>query len=246
MGLNMHKNVINYFVFFFFFINTYTLAHVDENNFHNLTKQIINLHVEEINNLYKNTTIFIKPSYNIASSLIQDSVLYLKNDNKFIITITGALAKEKMINQAALGIIICHEIGHILGGHPKQTSHHQSWSSVEGQADYFSTNICMKNIHMIFWQDNLFLFDQEIIKKCEYNYPILPDFIGCLRTASGIMSLQHYFNSKSLLNKPISLHNKDNNEVNKTLQKYPSNQCRIDTFWAGLFNEEKPKCWYKN
>lgn len=245
MGLDMIKNKINYFIFFFLLKNTCALAHIDENNFQMLTKQIIDLYVTQISNLYKNSTIFIKPFYNINSSLIQDSVFYVKDENKFIITITGELARQKMINQPALGIIICHEIGHILGGYPKQTSFHQSWSSVEGQADYFATNTCMKNINMIFWQDNLYNFDQEIIQKCEYHYQNLVDFIGCLRTASGIISLQNYFNSKSLLFKPISLHNKDTHQVNKTLQKYPSNQCRIDTFWAGLFNEAKPKCWYK-
>ena len=233
-------------IILFVLISKNLAAVIDIINFNQIINNVINIHKQKINKQYNNPLVELKLNYyNYGSNFSVDSVQYFRGENKFIFTVTGALAKEEVINQEAFAIVVCHEIGHVLAGFPKQTSHWQSWSSVEGLADYFATNKCMKLFNSISpWEKNLRFFDSYILNKCQEHYgDNLEETLSCLRTASGIMSLQNYFNLKA--KSKISMKNKDKTKVAKTLCKYPSNQCRIDTFWAGLFNEEKPACWFK-
>ena len=233
-------------IILFVLISKNLTATIDIINFNKIINSIINIHKQKVNKKYNNPQIELKLNYyNYGSNFNIDSVAYFKGENKFIFTFTGALAKEDSINHEAFAIMVCHEIGHVLAGYPKQTSHWQNWSSVEGLADYSATNKCMKLFNRISpWEKNLRFFDGYIINKCQEHYGHnLEDTLSCLRTASGIMSLQNYFNLKE--KNKISMKSKDPTKVAKTLCKYPSNQCRIDTFWAGLFNEEKPQCWFK-
>ena len=55
--------------------------------------------------------------------------------------------KTPTSNQDGLAAVVCHEIGHHLGGAPiKENS---SWSAGEGQADYYATLKCLRRV----WQD---------------------------------------------------------------------------------------------
>ncbi len=68
------------------------------------------------------------------------------DDDNLIIMMTGGLARHPMMTKDAFLLIVCHEIGHFLGGAPKQLRGNtslRSWSSVEGQADYFATTKCL-------------------------------------------------------------------------------------------------------
>src|SRR5690606_4595293 len=66
-----------------------------------------------------------------------------------IINITGGMLTHPEMTSDAIGLIICHELGHFYGGSPKKLrgrSTKRSWSSAEGQADYFATAHCMKKL----------------------------------------------------------------------------------------------------
>ncbi len=48
---------------------------------------------------------------------------------------------HKYLTTDGLAMVACHEIGHFLGGEPKKLrgrSNKKSWSSAEGQADYYA------------------------------------------------------------------------------------------------------------
>lgn len=63
---------------------------------------------------------------------------------------------------------------------------------------------------------------------------------------SGIISLANYFNRDQDETKRVGIGKSDKTVAKDTLEKYPlHNQCRIDTFIAGLFGEARPACWYK-
>src|SRR5690606_13527496 len=67
-------------------------------------------------------------------------------DFNFVIKVSGAMAKQKGMDEDALLFILCHELGHHLGGAPKKKrgeSDIDSWSSAEGQADYFAAKECL-------------------------------------------------------------------------------------------------------
>ena len=53
------------------------------------------------------------------------------------------------MSKDVLNLVLCHELGHFDGGLPKKFrgySQMLSWSSAEGQADYFSTSVCFREV----------------------------------------------------------------------------------------------------
>lgn len=58
-----------------------------------------------------------------------------------IVVYRGMLEHPK-IDEAELGLVLCHELGHHLGGAP--TAARDGWAACEGQADYWSTLNCFK------------------------------------------------------------------------------------------------------
>lgn len=56
------------------------------------------------------------------------------------IVVYGGLLRHPAIHEAELTMVLCHELGHHLGGSP--TAARDGWSACEGQADYWSTLAC--------------------------------------------------------------------------------------------------------
>ena len=70
------------------------------------------------------------------------------NDNP-VVKVMGGMARHPEMTEDALLLIVCHELGHYMGGTPKAprgNSEKLSWSSIEGQADYFATAKCLPKI----------------------------------------------------------------------------------------------------
>ena len=63
---------------------------------------------------------------------------------KAILTISGGYARQTLMTPDTFRLVLCHELGHILGGAPKKGPNHLA--SVEGQADYYSTAKCMRRV----------------------------------------------------------------------------------------------------
>lgn len=63
---------------------------------------------------------------------------------KVMITVYGGLARHKAITEDGLTATLCHELGHHFGGYPKKSTN--TWSSAEGQSDYYATMKCLRRI----------------------------------------------------------------------------------------------------
>lgn len=61
-----------------------------------------------------------------------------------VIRVLGGMLKHPEMNKAALSLLLCHELGHYLGGPPLKSR--TGWSSTEGQADYFSGETCARHL----------------------------------------------------------------------------------------------------
>ena len=59
-------------------------------------------------------------------------------NNNWVINAYGGLARYEGINYDAYMAVLCHEMGHHLGGFPFKDDN-TSWASDEGEADYFAT-----------------------------------------------------------------------------------------------------------
>jgi hypothetical protein len=63
-----------------------------------------------------------------------------KENNQVVVQIFGGMLRHNEMNSDVLQILLCHELGHFLGGPPLKSR--AGWSSTEGQADYFTGKEC--------------------------------------------------------------------------------------------------------
>ncbi len=172
-----------------------------------------------------------------------------------IIHLFGGLARHELMTEDALMLILCHEAGHYAGGAPKRfrgQSTKRSWSSAEGQADYYASSKCLKRVFLKKFSENLNLtpFSLNEIEKvkdlCEQslmNSTSLQQVKICQRILfAGITTGKIFHSIKSFYSKP-EIDNSDDTVVTLTEFKHPSPQCRLDTFVAGAiceisFNDE--------
>jgi hypothetical protein len=62
----------------------------------------------------------------------------------------GGLARHATITKDAMALVVCHEIGHHLGGAPKTAGFLglNRWASNEGQADYYANLKCLRKLFL--------------------------------------------------------------------------------------------------
>jgi len=154
--------------------------------------------------------------------------------NNPVIVINGGLARHPYMTKDGLALLICHEVGHHLGGAPKSfrgNSGLRSWSSAEGQADYFATTKCLP-----------YVFKGEAVSKnlesesdsAEYSAASskCKDAI-CTRTVLAGLAVSKVFASLLRGSLEPSLLLNDPTSVSTTIYKHPNPQCRLDTYSSG-------------
>lgn len=70
----------------------------------------------------------------------------IKSGTGPVIRVLGGMLKHPEMNKHALTLLLCHELGHYLGGPPLKSRN--GWSSTEGQADYFSGETCARYMRL--------------------------------------------------------------------------------------------------
>lgn len=151
--------------------------------------------------------------------------------NIYRVEVPGGLARYSLMTEDAYIAMICHEIGHLLGGEPLSGE-----ISFEGQSDYYSTNVCMK-LMMPLIPLNSPESTNEVKAHCQ------SDRI-CERSLMAALAIGR-FDAKIAHVSPPQLSTPDTSKVSKTLQSHPAPQCRLDTRKAGALDQERPACWYK-
>ncbi len=185
----------------------------------------------------------------------------------------GGLARRAEVTRDGFQLVVCHELGHHLGGFPKTSS----WAANEGQSDYFATLSCAREL----WVDDL-----EANAATE---DIIPDYPKSLCDEAyfddGVERMQLCYRSmlagKSLADllgalkkSPVNWDKPDTKKVSRTNNAHPAAQCRMDTYMQGALchaafdpniiprtekaaaenschaaNEDteglRPRCWFK-
>lgn len=162
------------------------------------------------------------------------------DDNDLVINVAGAMARHPLMNRDGLMAILCHELGHHLGGAPRSPrgrSTKLSWSSAEGQADFYAASRCLPLV----WgeegkQNERFEIPQmsdakDQIKMANDRCPA--DDPLCSRIAMAGLVVGRVFASLKEGHRLPSLNYKDQLEVSFSYYQHPSPQCRLDTFVAG-------------
>jgi len=197
---------------------------------------------------------------------------YAERSGKFWkVSMFGGLARHRTITADGFALVVCHEIGHHIGGVPHYS---YQWASNEGQSDYFATLKCLRRV----WQseDNISVVEKMevpefLTKSCRKEWRSREDRALCIRGAMAGESVTKLFSSLSWNPKPAKFDTPDPKEVIYTNDNHPATQCRLDTYFQGAlceasFNEEigqeeetqgvchssrghtvgvRPRCWFK-
>ncbi len=164
----------------------------------------------------------------------------LRQGNSWQVHMFGGLARMGAMTEEGFAMVICHELGHQIGGLPKKTSWWgvASWAAAEGQSDYFSTAKCMKLMYKD--QDNTTALINQTIppvasEKCQEVYSSTQDQEVCLRTSLGALALGEVLASMGGQTTGFpKLETPSTQVVQKTnVSGYPSSQCRVDTYFQG-------------
>ncbi len=160
-----------------------------------------------------------------------DSVnAYAERDmDAWIITIYGGMARHKKLTIDGFKLILCHELGHHLGGSPKKGTNR--WSSAEGQSDYFATSKCLRR----WWKNELWVIKNapDYLKdQCTQSFVTKQEQILCQRIGLAGKSVAEMF--QEIHQEPIpQFHTPDLIQVSQTYTLHSSAQCRLDTFLQG-------------
>ena len=175
------------------------------------------------------------------------------------IIVSGAFVKLPYLTEDIMSLMLCHELGHIDGGHPYKTD--QPLYSAEGQADYFAPD-CLKH----YWanEDNSIrpstesdpIPPQEVVDSCMGTYSSENESGLCVRVTRAAFGLANeifkqnerdyavMFASSSLPTSISFLTPSKEVRRYEIKEDWPDAQCRLDTFYASILGKPRPSCWY--
>jgi hypothetical protein len=149
----------------------------------------------------------------------------------------GGLARHETITEDGFALVLCHELGHHIGGAPRKAGlFGGSWASNEGQADYFANLKCLRKTFLN--DDNIAIVaalnaPKALTDACNKAYAKDKDDAAiCIRGGMAGKSVANLFSVLSKL--PDTLFDSpDANVVKKTDDNHPKAQCRLDTYFQG-------------
>lgn len=158
-----------------------------------------------------------------------------RSGNKVILNMYGGLARHNLITRDGFAIVMCHELGHHLGGAPKIGSWFSKWASNEGQSDYFATLKCFRKVYG--QEDNIaFIQNTEVpaivSAKCDQMWKSATESALCQRSVMAAKSTADLLASLGSSAEP-KFDTPDTKVVSKTDNAHPAAQCRLDTYFAG-------------
>lgn len=187
------------------------------------------------------------------------------------VSMFGGLARHATVTADGFALVVCHELGHHIGGAPRKASAWASaWASNEGQSDYFATLKCLRRV----WNDEN---NTEVISSMEIPADLkekcasTDDASLCIRGGMAGMSVARLFQSLYGEANSPKFETPSTKVVIKTDDNHPATQCRLDTYFQGAlceksFNENvdgksevtgtchgstgqktglRPLCWFK-
>lgn len=156
-----------------------------------------------------------------------------QNGSNWEVSMFGGLAKRPEVTEDGFAMVLCHEIGHHLGGFP----YVQDWAADEGQSDMHATGACA---HKVFGQ-NLMLSEAaasdlpaEVKDKCDAHHASSADRDICYRSIVAGKSLADLLAALGGTG-PVNYNTPDTKVVSRTNHQHPAAQCRLDTYMASAY-----------
>jgi hypothetical protein len=162
--------------------------------------------------------------------------------NVYKVSMFGGLARHETVTPEGFALVVCHEIGHHIGGAPKKKVWWgTAWASNEGQADYWGSTKCMKRTLEVLEEQSELEESEDYkfaLKECEKSYDQEHEQLLCARSSMAGKSLANLFRALRRMEKELHFHTPDKNVVEKTNDAHPKPQCRMDTYFAGALCEK--------
>ena len=181
---------------------------------------------------------------------------YQENGGWFV-KMFGGMARRQEMTADGFRLVVCHEIGHHLGGFPQYQG---GWASNEGQSDYYAPHVCFRKM-MERKTDPLGYVEPKINADCDGFWKNSQNRYICKRGMMGGLSLAKLLGA--LGNTRVDINSKDRTVVSRTSDAHPAAQCRLDTMVAAALCKNswndgviarsasqsyscanRPRCWY--
>jgi hypothetical protein len=156
-----------------------------------------------------------------------------RDGSNYIVNMFGGLARHRVMTKDGLTLVICHELGHHIGGAPKIGNR---WATNEGQSDYFAGLKCMRRVFAM--EDSVRIIQRMDVdpvakKECEKTFNNSTDQAICMRSAMAGYTAAMMFRDLRKEQRMPKFDTPDQSKVEKTYHGHPATQCRMDTYLAG-------------
>ena len=169
-----------------------------------------------------------------------------RSGKTWIVNMYGGLARHPVVTADGFATVLCHELGHQIGGFPKLPGLFGSgWASNEGQSDYFATMKCFRRV--MEKEDNAAAISsmsipKEVSDACSLQHKTASEIALCKRGAMAGLVLARLLADLGGSG-AVAFTTPDPKVVSKTNDAHPAAQCRLDTYYAGAtcgisFNED--------
>lgn len=158
--------------------------------------------------------------------------------NQWIINMYGGLARRPEVTPDGFALVVCHELGHHFGGFAFKGG---QWAANEGQADYFATHSCAKEV----WRNQKKInatFREQVGQfekdKCDNVYDEQDEQDLCYRSAAAGLSLGTLLSKLRNSSEP-KFDTPSQTVVKRTDDDHPDAQCRLDTYFQAALCAKK-------
>ncbi len=150
--------------------------------------------------------------------------------NTWVVNMYGGMARHPNSTVDGITLIACHEIGHHIGGFPKD-----QWVTAEGQSDYFGALKCLRKV----WanDDNVSIATNLnapalATQQCSNQFKTQTDIALCIRSAMASRSMARLLAVLRGESSP-NFETPSKTVVAKIEMGHFHSQCRLDTLYAG-------------
>jgi hypothetical protein len=146
----------------------------------------------------------------------------------------GGLARRPEVTPDGFALVVCHELGHHLGGYSFKGNR---WAANEGQSDYFATQSCARLLWGFETEKNQAWktvrdVPAVVQKNCDAVWKGDTNRGWCYRAAAAGFSLADLLANLGR-EKKVSFDTPDTKVVSVTNDNHPAGQCRLDTYFQG-------------
>lgn len=171
------------------------------------------------------------------SDTVNAGTFRASNGKKWVVNLYGGFARHPYVTVDGYALVICHEIGHHIGGAPKKSYPESGpiWASTEGQSDYFATLKCLRKVFRR--DDNRQIVStmevpESVRTECQDSFRREWEVSLCIRTSMAGLSVARV--NADIRRVPLpELEAVDPNVVEVTSNNHPEPQCRLNTYYQG-------------